>query len=55
MPLFALSLFLTNPTLLATRDPRQATAAAFRDSDTMTRFQAEWLRWWSDVGARSGQ
>ena len=42
-------------TLLATRDPRQATAAAFRDSDTMTRFQAEWLRWWSDVGARAGR
>ena len=35
-------------TLLATRDPRQATAAAFRDSDTLKLFQTEWLRWWSE-------
>ncbi len=35
-------------TLLATRDPRQATAAAFRDSDTLKLFQSEWLRWWRE-------
>ena len=34
--------------LLATRDPRQATAAAFRDSDTLKLFQSEWLRWWRE-------
>lgn len=35
-------------TLLATRDPRQATAAAFRNADTLKLFQSEWLRWWSE-------
>ena len=34
-------------TLLATRDRRQATVAAFRDADTLKLFQSEWLRWWS--------
>ena len=35
-------------TLLATRDPRQATAAAFRNADTLKLFQSEWLRWWRE-------
>ena len=34
-------------TLLATRDPQKATAAAFRNEDTLKLFQAEWLRWWA--------
>ena len=34
--------------LLETRDPRRATAAAFRDSDALKLFQSEWLRWWRD-------
>lgn len=32
--------------LLATRDPRAATAAAFRNDETARLFQTEWLRWW---------
>lgn len=32
--------------LLATRDPRAATAAAFRNDETVRLFQSEWLRWW---------
>lgn len=35
-------------TLLTTRDPRQATAAAFRNADTLKLFQSEWLRWWRE-------
>ena len=35
-------------TLLTTRDPRRATAAAFRDADTLKLFQSEWLRWWRE-------
>ena len=33
-------------TLLETRDMRQATAAAFRDEDTLKKFVAEWKKFW---------
>lgn len=35
-------------TLLETHDPRRATAAAFRGSETLKLFQTEWLRWWRE-------
>ena len=35
-------------TLLATQDPRAATAAAFRTEDGLRLFQSEWLRWWKE-------
>ena len=33
-------------TLLETRDMRRATAAAFRDEDTLKKFVAEWKKFW---------
>ena len=32
--------------LIETRDPRRATAAAFRNASALELFRSEWLRWW---------